>query len=59
MLLPMLRGVGRERHGLILRNLARLVEEHKFRPLQDESHFTMETAPDAYRRLASGRQGRH
>jgi NADPH:quinone reductase len=54
-LLPMLRGTGRERHGLILRNIARLVEENKIRPLLDESHFTLETAPDAYRRLASGK----
>jgi len=55
MLLPMLRGTGRERHGLILRNIARLVEEKKVRPLLDESCFTLETAPDAYRRLASGK----
>jgi NADPH:quinone reductase len=32
-----------------------LVEEKKVRPLLDESHFTLETAPDAYRRLASGK----
>jgi NADPH:quinone reductase len=55
MLLPMLRGAGRERHGLILRNIARLVEQNELRPLLDESHFTLETAPDAYRRLASGK----
>jgi len=55
MLLPMLRGTGRERHELILRNIARLVEEKKVRPLRDESRFTLETAPDAYRRLASGK----
>jgi NADPH:quinone reductase len=55
MLLPMLRGAGRERHGLILRNIARLVEENKLLPLLDESHFTLETAPDAYRRVASGK----
>jgi NADPH2:quinone reductase len=59
MLLPMLRGAGRERHGLILRNLARLVEENKLRPLLDQSRFMLETAPDAYCRLASGKtQGR-
>lgn len=55
MLLPMLRGTGRERHGLILRKIARLVEEKKVRPLLDESCFTLETAPDAYRRLVSGK----
>ena len=55
MLLPMLRGAGRERHGLILRNIARLAEENKLRPRLDESHFTLETAPDAYRRLGSGK----
>jgi hypothetical protein len=37
MLLPMLRGTGRERHGLILRNIAWLVEENKVRPLLEKA----------------------
>jgi NADPH:quinone reductase len=55
MLLPMLRGVGRERHGRILSSLARLVEAGKIKPLIDDSKFTLATAPDAYRWLASGK----
>jgi NADPH2:quinone reductase len=54
MLLPMLRGPGRDRHGRILRSVARLVEEGKLRPLIDNNHFTLETAPDAHRLIESG-----
>ena len=55
MLLPMLRGPGRDRHGRILRSLAGIVDDGKLRPLVDDSHFTLETAPDAHRRLESGK----
>jgi NADPH2:quinone reductase len=55
MLLPMLLGPGRDRHGRILRSAARLAETEKLRPLLDDSHFTLETAPDAHRRLESGK----
>jgi NADPH:quinone reductase len=55
MLLPMLRGPGRDRHGRILRSATKLVEAGKLRPLLDESHFTLETAPDAHRWLESGK----
>jgi NADPH2:quinone reductase len=54
MLLPMLRGPGRDRHGNILRSLAALADAGKLRPLIDDSHFTLNTAPDAHRRLESG-----
>ena len=54
MLLPMLRGFGRERHGLILRKLAAMVDDGKLRPLIDDNRFTLETAPDAHWRLVSG-----
>jgi NADPH2:quinone reductase len=54
MLLPMLRGPGRDRHGRILRTLAEMADAGKLRPLIDDSHFTLETAPDAHRRLESG-----
>jgi NADPH2:quinone reductase len=55
MLLPMLRGVGRDRHGRILRSLARLVDDGRVRPLIDDSHFTLATAADAHRRIESGK----
>jgi NADPH:quinone reductase len=55
MLLPMLRGVGRDRHGRILRSLAHLVEAGKVRPLIDDREFTLATTPDAYRWVASGK----
>jgi NADPH2:quinone reductase len=51
MLLPMLRGVGGERHDRILRSVARLVEAGKVRPLRDDRHLTLETAPEAHRWL--------
>jgi hypothetical protein len=31
------------------------VEANKFRPLLDESHFTLQPPPNAYGRLASGK----
>jgi NADPH:quinone reductase len=55
MVLPMLRGRGRDRHGRILRSLANLADAGKIRPLLDDSRFTLETAPDAHRRLESGK----
>ncbi len=55
MLLPMLRGPGRDRHGRILRSLAEMADAGKLRPLIDDSHFTLETAPDAHRWLESGK----
>lgn len=55
MLLPMLNGRGRERHGSILSALARLVDAGKVKPLIDEHRFTLETAPDAHRYLQSGK----
>lgn len=57
MLLPMLRGPGRDRHGRILRSIAELADAGRLRPLIDQSRFTLETAPDAHRRLESGKAG--
>ncbi|WP_306591270.1 zinc-dependent alcohol dehydrogenase family protein [Geothrix sp. 21YS21S-4] len=54
MLLPMLEGPGREAHGRILREVAALVDAGRLRPLVDPARFTLETAPDAHRHLASG-----
>lgn len=55
MLLPMLRGPGRERHGKVLRDLAALIEAGKVKPLVDPAKFTLETASDAHAHLGSGK----
>ncbi|AMO98337.1 zinc-binding dehydrogenase family protein [Collimonas arenae] len=54
MLLPMLRDVGRERHGNILRSIAELVEQGKLKPLLDKNNFSLAQVPDAHRHLESG-----
>lgn len=55
MLLPMLLGPGRDRHGKILREIAWLADGGRLRPLVDQSRFDLSTAVDAYQHLASGR----
>lgn len=58
-LLPLLTGVGREHHGEILREAARLIEAGKLMPLMDPRTFTLETAEAAHELLVSGTaQGR-
>lgn len=54
MLLPMLEGTGRERHGRILRQVAGLVDQGRLRPLLDPGRFTLDQAADAHRHLGSG-----
>lgn len=54
MLLPLLTGEGRERHGAVLREVAALADTGKLQPLVDETRFTLATATDAYRHLESG-----
>jgi len=54
MLLPMLTGEGRERHGRILRELAALADAGTVRPLLDPHCFTLAQAGDAHRLLESG-----
>lgn len=54
-LLPMLTGVGRDRHGRILRTTAKWADEGKLKPLIDPHSFTLATAPDAHRLLESGK----
>jgi NADPH:quinone reductase len=54
MLLPLLTGEGRERHGAILREVAALADAGHLQPLVDETRFTLATATDAYRYLESG-----
>ncbi len=54
MLIPLLHGVGRKRHGEILANVAKLVDEGKLRPLIDARTFGFSEAGEAHRRLESG-----
>ena len=54
MLIPMLHGVGRERHGDILRRAAMMVEASQLTPLLDEQRFGLDDVAAAHRRLESG-----
>ncbi|WP_229165050.1 zinc-binding dehydrogenase [Bradyrhizobium altum] len=53
MLLPLLTGEGRERHGAILRDVAALADAGHLQPLVDETRFTLAAATDAYQYLES------
>ena len=55
MLLPLITGVGRKRHGEILEQLTCLVEEGKVRPLLDDSEFTISEVSQAHAKLESGK----
>ncbi|WP_291295922.1 zinc-dependent alcohol dehydrogenase family protein [Elioraea sp.] len=55
MLLPMLTGLGRDRHGAILTEAARLVEAGKLRPLLDPHRFPLEDVAAAHAHLESGK----
>lgn len=57
-LLPLLTGKGREHHGQILADAARLIDAGKLKPIMDPHHFDRHTANAAYDLLASGAQGR-
>ncbi len=54
MLIPMLHDLETERHGAILREVARLVEAGHLRPLVDEHRFGFSQVADAHRFLESG-----
>lgn len=54
MLLPMLHDQGREVHGKILADLAKLVDANALKPRLDASSFTLAKVGDAYARLQSG-----
>jgi NADPH:quinone reductase len=54
MLIPMLFEVGRERHGQILADLAKLVDEGKLRPLLDPKQFIFAEVAEAHRHAESG-----
>jgi NADPH:quinone reductase-like Zn-dependent oxidoreductase len=58
-LLPLLTGIGREHHGEILREAARLIEAGKLKPMLDPRRFTLQTAEAAHELLTRGAaQGR-
>jgi NADPH2:quinone reductase len=54
-LLPLLTGEGREAHGQILSEAARLVEAGKLAPRLDNRRFSLERADDAYALVREGR----
>ncbi|MGO4210824.1 zinc-dependent alcohol dehydrogenase family protein [Terriglobus sp. 2YAB30_2] len=53
-LLPLITGERRSHHGWILREVARMVERGKLRPIVDERRFTFETALEAHELVESG-----
>jgi NADPH:quinone reductase len=53
-LLPLLTGKGRERHGAILREAAKLVDAGKVKVLLDAGRYTLATAADAQQALVRG-----
>ncbi len=48
MSIPLLTGVGRERHGEILGEVAKLVDDGKLKPLVHKRRFTFEEANEAH-----------
>lgn len=50
-LLPLLTGEGREHHGEILAQAAKLVDAGKIRPRVDPRRFTLQTVEEAYRAI--------
>lgn len=54
MLIPLVSGEGRARHGEILTRLTRMVDAGRVKPLLDETRFGLFEAADAHRRLESG-----
>jgi NADPH2:quinone reductase len=55
MLIPILKNQGREAHGKILQQLARIVDEGKLRPMVDARKFTLATINEAHALLESGK----
>ncbi|MBU2867566.1 zinc-dependent alcohol dehydrogenase family protein [Pacificibacter marinus] len=55
MLLPMLSGQGRAKHGEILAKLAEIVDAGALKPLLDEAVFDLDHVGEAYDRLTSGK----
>lgn len=55
MLVPLLYGTGREAHGQILTEVAKLADQGKLKPLIDAERFTLSEVGGAHARLESGR----
>lgn len=55
MLIPLLTGEGRERHGTMLREIAGAVDAGRLRPLVDPATFTFDEAAAAHRHVEDGR----
>lgn len=55
MLIPLIHGHGRARHGAILRDAAALAEAGKLKPLLDGRSFSLEQLPQAHAHLESGK----
>jgi NADPH2:quinone reductase len=55
MLIPMLHDIGRERHGEILEQAARLVDTGRLRPLLDPNRFALSQVADAHTHLENGK----
>ena len=53
-LLPLLTGEGRDHHGAILEEAARLAEAGELTPGLDSHPFTLATVGDAYRVIEAG-----
>lgn len=54
MLIPMLHDAGREAHGAILAELAKIVDDGALKPQLDEQRFALADVGEAYARLTSG-----
>jgi len=57
-LLPLLSGVGRAHHGEILREISKLAEKDRIRPLLSAERFDRNDIAAAYDRVASGSKGK-
>lgn len=54
MLIPMLHNIGRKQHGLILEELAKIIDAKHVVPVLDEQSFSLEQVAQAHARLESG-----
>lgn len=54
MLIPMIHDHGREEHGRILAELARIAESSALKPVLDENRFRLPEVAEAHARLESG-----
>lgn len=54
MLVPMIHGIGRERHGGILHTVSRAVDEGALRPLVDPHRYRLDDIAAAHARLEAG-----